>query len=143
MKIRIKRFDKDIPLPKYHTGGAAAFDLYARETVEIQPQTVGHVPLNVAIECPEGHMWFLAARSSTHKKGLLPANGVGIIDSDFRGDEDEVKIPLLNFTDHAVTVMRGDRIAQGIFVKCEKAEWEEVGELGNKTRGGFGSTGHR
>jgi dUTP pyrophosphatase len=71
------------------------------------------------------------------------ANSVGIGDSDFRGDEDEYKAALLNFTDKPVTVEKGDRIAQGIFIKFTRGEWEEVEKMDNKTRGGFGSTGSR
>jgi dUTP pyrophosphatase len=141
MKIRIKRFDKEIPLPKYQTEGAAGFDLAARETTTIAPHAVSHVPVNVAIETPPDHFLLIAARGSTHKRGLMLANGVGIGDSDFCGDGDEYKIAMLNFTDAPVVVERGDRIAQGIFIKFTKAEWEEVEKMENKTRGGFGSTG--
>ena len=141
MKIRIKRFDKELPLPVHATEGAAAFDLTAREKTEIPAKQVGYVPLNIAVETPPGHFLLVAARSSTHKKGLMFANGIGIGDPDFSGDGDEYKAALYNFTDQPVTVEKGDRIAQGMFVKFERAEWEEVDSLGNKTRGGFGSTG--
>jgi dUTP pyrophosphatase len=141
MKIRIKRFDKEIPLPERKTDGAAAFDLMARETITITPHEVGYVSLNIAVETPLGHFLLIAARSSTHKKGLIMANGIGIGDPDFSGDEDEYKAALLNFTDKPVTVERGDRIAQGIFVSFTSTEWEEVDKMENKTRGGFGSTG--
>jgi deoxyuridine 5'-triphosphate nucleotidohydrolase len=147
MTIRIKRFDKDLPLPKRQTEGAAAFDLIARETVTIAPHAVGYVPLNVAIETPSGHFLMLAARSSTHKKGLMPANGFGIIDPDFSGDSDEIKTALYNFTDAPVVVERGERIAQAMFVAVaftgEMGAWEEVDTMPNKTRGGFGTTGNR
>jgi len=143
MKIRIKRFDKDLPLPKRHTDGAAAFDLVARETVTIPAREVGYVPLNIAVETPPGHFLMLAARSSTHKKGLMPANGFGIIDPDFSGDGDEIKSALYNFTDKPVVVERGDRIAQAMFVNFVSGDWEEVDEMPNKTRGGFGSTGSK
>ncbi len=141
MKIRIKRFDKSFPLPEYKTSGAAAFDLTARIGLEIPPRKVGYIPLNIACETPEGYFLLLAARSSTHKKGLILANGIGIGDPDFTGDEDEYAAAYLNFTDNAIQIEAGERIAQGMFVKFEKAEWEEVYLLGNKTRGGFGSTG--
>ena len=71
----------------------------------------------------------------------MMAHGIGIGDPDFSGDHDEYKAPLWNFTDQPIVVERGDRIAQGMFVKFERAEWEEVEKLDNKTRGGFGSTG--
>lgn len=143
MKIRIKRFEKDLALPKYHTEGAAGFDLTARTTMTIAPHTVGYVPLNVVIETPPDHFLLIAARGSTHKRGLMLANSVGIGDPDFCGDEDEYQAALLNFTDAPVTVVRGDRIAQGIFIKFTRGEWDEVDHMPNKTRGGFGSTGKR
>ncbi len=143
MDVRVKRFSKDIPLPEYQTKGAAGFDLHARQTIEIPPQKVGYVPLNVAVETPPGHFLLIAARSSTHKKGLILANGIGIGDSDFCGDEDEYKAAYLNFTDTPVVIEKGERIAQGIFVKYETANWVETEVMGNKTRGGFGSTGFK
>ena len=142
-KIKIKRFDKSLPLPEYKTAGAAGFDMVARETVIITPTMIGYVPLNAAVETPKNHFLILAARSSTHKMGLMPANGIGIGDSDFRGDADEYKIALLNFTKKPVTVEKGTRIAQGIFVKLVKATWHEVERMKTKTRGGFGSTGKK
>lgn len=142
-KIKIKRFDKSLPLPEYKTKGAAGLDLIARETVSIKPGSVGYIPLNIAVGTPKDHYFLLAARSSTHKLGLIPANGIGIGDSDFRGDEDEYKFPAFNFTRKTVRVERGTRIAQGMFVKFTKAKWYEVNKMKSKTRGGFGSTGHR
>ena len=143
MKIRIKRFDKEIPLPEYKTAGAAAFDFASRERIEIKPHEIGYVLLNVAIEAPEGYVVFLIARSSLHKKGLMLANGLGVMDSDFCGDEDEYKAVCFNFTDQPVVVEKGDRIGQGILLKYEKAEWDEVKCMDRQTRGGFGSTGHK
>ncbi|OGM96384.1 MAG: dUTPase [Candidatus Yanofskybacteria bacterium RIFCSPHIGHO2_01_FULL_39_44] len=141
--MKIKRFDKSLPLPEYKTIGAAGFDLVARETMVINPQTIGYVPLNVAVETPKDYFFLLASRSSTHKLGLMPAHGIGIGDSDFRGNKDEYKIPLLNFTKNSVRVERGTRIAQGLFVKFVKATWHEVSRMKSKTRGGFGSTGKK
>lgn len=132
-----------MPLPEYQTAGAAGFDLTARETVIIKSSAVGYVPLNVAVETPKNHFFILAARSSTHKLGLLPIHGIGIGDSDFHGNEDEYKMPLFNFTKRTVRVERGTRIAQGLFVKFIKADWHEVPKMRNKTRGGFGSTGKK
>lgn len=142
-QIKIKRFDKSLPLPQYETKGAAGFDFRARETITIAPRTVGYVPLNLAIATPKDHVLLVAARGSTHKHGLLPIHGVGIGDSDFRGDGDEYKMPLYNFTDKPVVVEKGTRIAQGIFVKFTQATWKEVSKMTAKTRGGFGSTGHK
>ncbi len=142
-KIRIKRFDKSLPLPEHKTKGAAAFDLVARETVKIAPKQVGYVPLNIAVETPKEHFMLLAPRSSTHKKGLLMANSIGIGDPDFSGDNDEYHAAYFNFTDNLVIVERGERIAQATFIKIQKADWQEVGKMKNKTRGGFGTTGKK
>lgn len=141
MKIRVKRFDKTLPLPEYKTAGAAAFDFLAREHTVVPPKAVAYIPLNVAIEVPEGHALIVAPRSSTHKKGLLMANSVGIGDPDFRGDGDEYRAAYYNYTDAPVAVERGERIAQGLIKKIERVEWEEVDMLHNPTRGGFGTTG--
>lgn len=141
MRIKIKRFDKELPLPEYKTEGAAAFDLCARETVEIAPRAVAYIPLNVAIEIPDGYMILIAPRSSLHKRGIFLANHIGVVDPDFRGDEDEYHAALYNYLDKPVTIGRGDRIVQALIKKFEKAEWDEVESLGNKTRGGFGTTG--
>ena len=142
MRARIKRFDKGLPLPAYQTGGAAAFDLAARETTEIPPKEVRLVPLNVAIEAPAGYFILLAARSSTHKKGLILANGIGIVDSDYCGDGDEFRAAYYNFTDKPVVVEKGERIAQAMFVQFARADWEEVEKMNKETRGGFGTTGN-
>ena len=141
MNIKIKRFDKELPLPKRQTQGAAAFDLTAREEVTIAPKQLGVIPLNVAIETPPGHFLMIAARSSTPKRGLMKANGIGIIDPDYSGDNDEVRSVYYNFTDAPVTVTKGERIAQGIFIPIASFDWTEVDALDNKDRGGFGTTG--
>ena len=80
----------------------------------------------------------LAARSSLHKKGLMLAHSVGIVDADFSGNGDEYIVPLYNFTDNPISIEKGERLVQGVFKKFDRAEWEEVEDLGNKTRGGFG-----
>jgi len=141
MKVRIKRFDKDLPLPEYKTAGAVAFDLYSRVSVTILPKGVARVPLNIALEPPEGFMLMMSARSSLHKKGLMLANGVAIGDRDFCGNNDEYHAALYNFSDSPVSIERGERLVQGLFKKYDKAEWEEVDDLSNKDRGGFGTTG--
>ncbi|MEN9342103.1 MAG: hypothetical protein RIQ54_359 [Candidatus Parcubacteria bacterium] len=141
MDIRIKRFSKDVPLPEYKTHGAAAFDLSSRERVVIECMQVGSVPLNVAIETPVGFFLLLASRSSTHKKGLMLANGIGIGDPDFSGDADEYRAVFFNFTSNTVVIEPGERVAQGLFVPVTHASWIEVPSLRPDSRGGFGSTG--
>ena len=141
--VRVKRFDKSAPLPKYKTRGAAAFDLCARVAVEIPAKELGYVPLNVAIETPVGYFLMLVARSSTHKKGLWMANGIGIGDPDFSGNEDEYRAVYYNFTEKPVLIEKGERIAQGLIIKREAVQWQEVDQMQNKTRGGFGTTGSK
>ncbi len=140
-KVPIKRFDKNIPLPEYKTAGAAGFDLSARVGQVIAPHTIAYIPLNVAIAPPEGYFVLLAARSSLHKKGLMSANGIGIIDRDYSGNEDEYTAVLYNYTDREVQIGVGDRIMQGVFVPHIQGIFEEVDVMGGKSRGGFGTTG--
>lgn len=139
--MKIKLFDNQLPQPTYQTAGAAGFDLYARETVTIEPQKVKLVPLNIAIELPPDHWAMLAARSSLHKKGVLLANGIGVGDQDFCGDNDEYHAALLNFSDQPTIIERGDRIAQLLILPYQKVKLQVVQQLGNEDRGGFGSTG--
>ena len=142
MKVRIKRIDKSLPMPEYQTNGAAAFDLYARVDTTIEPQSLGYIPTNLIIESPEDHVLILASRSSSPKKGLLIPHGMGVIDSDYCGDTDEILFQVLNFTHSPVTVKRGDRIGQGMFLKLSRARtWHEQESMDKKSRGGFGSTG--
>ncbi len=141
MKVKIKRVDKSLPLPKYETDGAVGFDLLCRESAEIAPQEIALIPANVIVETPPGYMLMLCMRSSTPRKiGLMMAQSVGIIDNDYCGEEDEIKIQVYNFTDETVTIERGSRIAQAIFVRVATLEWNEVEEMTESSRGGFGST---
>lgn len=142
MDVKIKRIDTSLDLPKYHTDGSVFFDLPARETTPVEPGKVALIPLNVVVQTPPGYFFLLVPRSSTPiKKGLLIPNGIGVIDQDYCGDEDEVRLLVFNFTDEPVTVERGERIAQAGFVPVERAAWIEVSSMSAKIRGGFGSTG--
>lgn len=143
MKLKIKRIDNSLPLPEYQTRGAVAFDLYAREKTVVPPFTPTLIPTNLIVKTPPGHFLMLASRSSTPiKKGLMVANGIGVIDIDYSGENDEIKIQVLNFTKKKVVVEKGERIAQALLVKISKAEkFVEVTKMSNKSRGGFGTTG--
>lgn len=142
MKVKIKRLDKTLPLPVYETDGSVGFDLIARENTDIEPGKIAMVPANVIVEVPVGYMLVVASRSSTPlKKGLQPPHGFGIIDHDYCGPQDEIRVLVYNFGRELVTVSCGEKIAQGVFVKIDKFEWEEVEEIKRPTRGGFGSTG--
>lgn len=142
MKVKIKRIDKSLPLPEYQTEGSVCFDLMARSEVNIPPKKLGFIPCNLIIEIPEGFMLLIASRSSMpKKKGLLIPHGIGIIDQDYRGVKDELICQVYNFNDQNVVVLKGERIAQGCLIPVAKVTFEEVEEVSDKTRGGFGSTG--
>lgn len=94
------------------------------------------------IEVPAGHCLAILARSSTPlKRGLMVANGVGIVDPDYSGPNDEIMIQVINVTDRVVQVRRGDRLAQGIVLPAPRVTWDEVSSIREITRGGFGATG--
>ena len=142
MRLKIKRLQPAVGLPEPATAHAAGFDLAAATDLEIPPRSIRLVGTGLVIAVPEGYFLGIFARSSTPlKRGLMVANGVGVIDADYCGPEDEIKIQVLNITDAPVMVARGDRLAQGIVLPCPKVEWEEVTEMTVPTRGGFGSTG--
>lgn len=146
MNLTVKYIDKSLLKPKYHTKGSVAFDLRARKNVTIKPFAPTIIPLNVVIKVPEGHLLLLAARSSLPlKKHLMVANGIGIIDQDYCGDEDEVGLQVINFGKRDVTVKRGERIAQALLVPITKVDkFISVNKVTSCSRGGFGSTGgHR
>lgn len=141
-RVRIKRLDPSVPLPRYETEGSAAFDLAAAADVTVDPGQVALVPTGLVIEVPPGLFLGIFARSSTPlKRGLMVANGVGVVDRDYCGPNDEVKIAVLNFTTAPVRVAAGDRIAQGMLLPVNRVTWEETDSLRHESRGGFGSTG--
>ena len=142
MNVGIKRIRPHAELPAYQSSGAAAFDLAAAEPVTIQPGEVALVPTGLVIEVPAGMFLAIFARSSTPlKRGLMVANGVGVVDPDYSGPADEVKIAVLNFTTGVVAIARGDRVAQGIFLPASRVAWTEIEALDSPSRGGFGATG--
>jgi dUTP pyrophosphatase len=107
----------------------------------IQPGAVALVPTGLVMAIPQGHFLGVFARSSTPlKRGLMVANGVGIVDADYCGPADEIKIEVFNFTAAPVTVRAGDRLAQGVILPFARATWIEA-EADAASRGGFGSTG--
>lgn len=141
MNITIKRLDESLPLPSYQTAGSVGFDFAAAEDVTVAPHEIKLVKTGVIIKVPEGFFLIITARSSlSRKKGLMLPNGVGTIDQDYCGPDDEIHLMMYNFTDSPVQIQKGERLANGIFVKIEKAEWQEVNYIDSPTRGGFGST---
>lgn len=125
----------------YSTPGSAAFDLAASDDVEIPPGEIRLVGTGLVVAVPEGYFLAIFARSSTPlRRGLVVANGVGVLDSDYRGPDDEVKVQLLNITPAPVRIQAGERIAQGIVLAAPRVDFDE-GPVVAPSRGGFGSTG--
>jgi dUTP pyrophosphatase len=143
MRLKIRRLDSTVSLPVYGTGESAGFDLAAAHDLTIAPRQIALVRTGLVIEVPSGYFLGIFARSSTPlKRGLIVANGVGVIDPDYSGPNDEVMIQVLNITDHEIHLARGDRLAQGIVLPAPRVTWDEVSEMREATRGGFGATGN-
>lgn len=142
MQAKIKRLDASVELPKYHTAESAAFDLAANEDRVIKSKEVALIRTGLVIEAPLGHFLLIAARSSMPmKKGLCLANGIGVVDRDYAGPGDEVRIQVRNFTDFDIEVKKGERLAQGMFIRVDQVEWLESDLIREENRGGWGSTG--
>jgi len=143
MRLKIRRLDSTVALPAYGTDESAGFDLAAAHDVTVPPGQIVLVRTGLVIEVPSGHFLAIFPRSSTPlKRGLVVANGVGVVDPDYSGPDDDVMIQVLNVTDAPVEVRRGDRIAQGIVLASPRVTWQEVTALREVTRGGFGATGN-
>lgn len=143
MKINIKKLNEKAIIPTYGSAYSAGADLYALtdEEVVIQPGQTAFIHTGLATEIPEGYVGLVYARSGLAcKQGLAPANKVGVIDSDYRG---ELVVAMFNQSGEAKTVKYGDRIAQLVIAPYLKCEFIESEELSDTTRGagGFGSTG--
>ncbi len=142
MRLRIRRLDSTIALPAYGTEESAGFDLAAAHDTTVAPGKIALVRTGLVIEVPAGHFLAIVARSSTPlKRGLIVANGIGIIDPDYCGPTDEIRIQVMNVTDTPVSISRGDRLAQGLVLAAPRVVWEEVDDIRPGTRGGFGTTG--
>ncbi len=142
MQLSVTRIDKSLPLPKYETPGAVAFDVYARETVVVESHCIKLVPTNLVVQIPDGYALLLASRSSIpKKKSLTIPHGIGIIDQDYCGPKDELRAQVFNHGTKTVTVERGERIAQALIVPIQRVELVERELATAKNRGGFGSTG--
>lgn len=141
--VRVKKLHPNAKLPTYGSPEAAGADLYAclAEAVTIQPGEVYWVPTGIALEVPKGCAGLVYARSSMGvKRGLAPANKVGVVDSDYRG---EIKVVLLNHSNQPQTLEPGERVAQFVITPVLTPAYEEAEDLSDTSRGigGFGSTG--
>ena len=143
MKVNIKKLNENAVIPTYGSEYSAGADLYAciEQEVTILPGETKLIKTGLAIEVPVGYGAFIYARSGlASKRGLAPANKVGVVDADYRG---EVMVALHNHSDNAQTVAVGERIAQMVIAPFLKADFCVVDELSDTARGegGFGSTG--
>ena len=144
MKLKIKKLRENARIPAYATQGSAGMDLYAciEESITLQPQQLVMVPTGLAIEiCDKSYAAFLYARSGLGvKHGICLSNGVGVIDSDYRG---EVCAGLCNVSDKPYTIEPDERVAQMVIAPVLTPDIVEVDDLSDTNRGagGFGSTG--
>ena len=143
MVIKVKKLTDEAVIPTLGSRVAAGADLYSaeKEDVVIMPGETKFIGTGLAVEIPDGYVGLVYARSGLAcKRGLAPANKVGVIDSDYRG---EVKVALLNHGKEPQKVEKGERIAQMVVAPYLSAVYEEAEELSDTERGegGFGSTG--
>ena len=145
MKVNIKKLNENAVLPTYGSEFSAGADLYAcmEEPLTVEAGKTQLVHTGIAMEIPEGYVGLIYARSGlATKRGLAPANKVGVIDSDYRG---EIMVALYNQGETAQIIEQGERIAQIVLTPYLRAEFETAEELSDTARGagGFGSTGRK
>lgn len=143
MKIKIQKLHPDARLPIYGSAEAAGADLYALEALTVPPGGTVLARTGLAMEIPAGYGGFIFARSGlATKRGLAPANKVGVIDSDYRG---ELLVSLYNQSGISQQIEKGERIAQLVLLPCPQAVFIEDSALSETKRGdgGFGSTGKK
>jgi len=142
VQVLITRLDPDLPLPRYAKGGDAGADIVSRIDITLAPGERALVPTGIAIALPDGYVALVHPRSGLAiKHGVTMVNAPGTVDAGYRG---ELQIILINHDkSEAVSFKRGDRIAQLVIQKVERAEFVEVQELPGSGRGtgGLGSTG--
>lgn len=144
-KINIKKLKSNAVIPTYGSEFSAGADLYAciDQTIDIEPHTTVLIKTGISMEIPEGYAGLIYARSGlASKKGLAPANKVGVVDADYRG---EIMVALHNHSEVTASIENGERIAQMVITPFLKAEFNLVDELSETLRGsgGFGSTGSK
>lgn len=145
MNIKVKKLKSDATVPTMGSKFAAGADLYSAEDADvvIEPSETKFIGTGLAMEIPEGYVGLVYARSGLAcKRGLAPANKVGVVDSDYRG---EIKVALHNHGKEAQTVEKGERIAQMVIAPYLSVNYEEADVLSETERGegGFGSTGRK
>lgn len=141
MQIPLQRLDEGLPIPSYSHPGDGGVDLYARQSVALEPGERATVPTGIALAIPPGHAGFVTPRSGlAAKHGISVVNGPGLIDAGYRG---EIKVVLVNLSAVRFSIERADRIAQLVVIPVVDQEYHIVDELPDSGRGsgGFGSTG--
>ena len=141
VRVRIKKLDSNAQIPTYGSSSAAGADLYALTGAELQPGQTVLIHTGIAMEIPEGYAGLIYARSGlATKRGLAPANKVGVIDADYRG---EIMVSLHNHSSEVQKVDAGERIAQLVVTPFLRVAFDEAADLSDTGRGsgGFGSTG--
>lgn len=142
MKLKIKKLASDARIPEYKTIESAGMDLCSNEEATLNPMEIKLISTGISLEIEKDYEAQVRPRSGIALKGITVVNSPGTIDSDYRG---EVKVILMNLGKNEFKIMKGDRIAQLVIAKVEKAEIAEADELNSTERGagGFGSTGIR
>jgi dUTP pyrophosphatase len=141
MQISVRRLSPDTPLPEYKTDGACGFDIAVIEEKTLAPGERYIFRTGLVVSVPAGHVLLLVSRSSNAKKGIRLANGVGTIDQDYSGPNDELHCALHNFGSEPYTVQKGERLVQGLIIPIIRAEFIEPESWSGQDRGGFGTTG--
>lgn len=158
MTVNVKLVHPDAKVPEYQTSGAAGFDLAIVEDAVLKWQEPQLCSCGIVIETPRDHFLLLAPRSSTYKKwGVSLANTIGVVDSDYAGNDDVIALNLiwtdetLVWTDetqegltldgYSLKIPAGTRLAQGLFIPVAQTGFQVVKDMTQQTRGGFGTTG--
>ena len=141
MDVRITKLDPRAVIPEYKTPLAAAFDLTVIEDATVAAHQHAALRTGLGFGIPEGHVMLIFSRSSTFMKfGVILANGVGIIDPDYSGPDDELHVVVLNPGNEAILIQAGSRVAQAMILPRPEITFVE-GPAGDINRGGFGTTG--
>jgi dUTP pyrophosphatase len=144
MSQKVKRIDKELPMPKFADNGSVGLDTYVREDRYVGANCWCLIPLNLIIKSPDNCFIGVLPRSSTFKnKGLILANSIGVVDKSYCGPTDEICALVYNTQNTSVEIHRGERLFQLLFINCETPEIEETDEdFKDESRNGFGSTGN-
>lgn len=143
LTVKIHRLSEDVPIPKIATSGSAGFDIHGYSPAHVNTKDYGYVEYRtyISLEIPTGYVGLIYPRSSISGTGLILANGVAVIDSDFRGEI----LLRFKYIPESKLYLHGDKIAQIVFHKTEQIEFEDVDTLSPTDRGtgGFGSTDNK